>query len=319
MFSEKIEGAPRPPSVPPTVPELGMKAVPVAPATPGAQLTLLVPTRNEKDNLAEFLSRVHAALAPFDLQWEVLFADDSDDETPQLIEQYRKLGYRVRVAHRPPHLRQGTISGALTYGLGFIESDCVAIIDADLQHPPELLPTLVAPVVNGEADLCLGSRYLPGGSSIGLGSLWRRIASKGSGLLVQFLFPCTRISTDPGGNFFAFRRSVVDGVELRPIGFKFITEVMVRGDWERLSEFPYQFEPRNGGVSNTSLSDGRDFLNHVLKLRATTPLGGREVSIATNTTEMVRNPPVTIDLRDQPSHPEEAGAAREASEVAGQL
>ena len=81
-----------------------------------------------------------------------------------------------------------------------------------------------------------------------------------------------RCSTDPGGGFFAFRRAVVEGVQLRPVGYKMLTEIMVRGNWNRLCEFPYVFEAREGGVSNTSVGDGVDFVRHMVRLRRTMTL-----------------------------------------------
>ncbi len=104
------------------------------------------------------------------------------------------------------------------------------MIDADLQHPPEILPELLAPIVLGRADICVGSRYRRGGSAAGLESRWRRIAARGSGVAARWLLPATRLTSDPGSGLFAMRREVLDSVALRPQGSRVLAEILVRGE-----------------------------------------------------------------------------------------
>ena len=121
------------------------------------------------------------------------------------------------------------------------------MIDADLQHPPEILPELLAPILLGRADICVGSRYRRGGSAAGLESRWRRLAARVSGALVRWLFPATRLTTDPGSGLFAVRREVLDSVALRPRGSRVLAEILVRARWRTVCDVPYRFAVTDDG------------------------------------------------------------------------
>jgi dolichol-phosphate mannosyltransferase len=229
---------------------------------------VVVPARHEVANIAELVDRVDRAFAPFPIQWRILFVDDSDDETPDVI---REVGRRYRpgqvaVHHRTPAQRYGSIAGAIVEGLRKLDEDVAVVIDADLQHPPEILPAIVTPLLLGRADICVPGRYLPGGSSLGLHRRWRRAASRGSGLVCQIVFPETRRVNDPGGGLFGVRSEVLAEVDLKPVGFKSLLEVLVRGDWKVHCEFPYEFAVRHDGTSKARLRDGIPFVRHIGRL-----------------------------------------------------
>lgn len=237
----------------------------------------MVPTRHERDNVGELFRRVDRALAPYDFEWQLLFVDDSDDDTPEVIEALAASlpAGRVRLLHRTPEERTGSIAAAIIGGVQAVTCDVVCVLDADLQHPPEILPEMVAPLLLGRADVCVPGRYLPGASSEGLERSWRRLASRWSGIVIQVVFPETRLVNDPGGGLFAFRRAVIDGVELRPCGFKSLAEVLVRGNWVTHCEFAYVFERREGGTSKAMLRHGGPFLRHVGRMWVDTRLRAR--------------------------------------------
>src|SRR4051812_10350255 len=194
------------------------------------KLTIVVGTRNEARNVPALVAQVAAAVRTLPLEsWELLFVDDSDDATPDVIETLSAAGHPVRMVHRRPDERRDGLSGALVEGFAATAADVIVVMDADLQHPPETLPALIQPIIDGGADLVVGSRYLPGGDGSGLGGPWRRFLSRSSGELVRLVFPETRGATDPGGNFFAMHRSVIDNVDLRPMGFKMLVDILVRG------------------------------------------------------------------------------------------
>lgn len=188
------------------------------------QLSIVIPTRNEEANVRTLLARIDAALG--DLRYEVVVVDDSDDRTPEVVEQEAAEGRPVRLVHRTGAEREGGLATAVTLGFKVARGRYIASLDADLQHPPEKLRELVDAL--SDADVAVGSRYVPGGSTGGLSGPVRRLGSVGAKLLAQSLLPRARLSTDPLGGFFALRREVVDGVELRPIGFKILLEVLVR-------------------------------------------------------------------------------------------
>ncbi len=226
----------------------------------------MVPSRHEATNIPELVDRVARHLDAEAISWQLLFVDDSDDDTPDAIRAAAAAGHPVRLHHRPAADRVGGLSGALAEGLALADTPVVAVIDADLQHPPEILGAMVGPLVAGTADLAAGSRYLPEGDAEGLDGRWRRFVSLASRRLALIMFPEIRQATDPGSGLFALRREVIDGVELRPEGFKMLVEVLVRGRWTRLHEVPYGFAGRLYGATKTRPIEGVRCLRHFGRL-----------------------------------------------------
>ena len=106
------------------------------------------------------------------------------------------------------------------------------------------------------------------GSPGGLDGPLRHLVSLGLRLLTKVLFPeRLRGVTDPLGGFFLVRRSLVQGVELHPMGYKILLEILVRSPWQTIAEVPYEFRPRRGGTSKANLREGLRFLSHVAALR----------------------------------------------------
>lgn len=253
----------------------------VAPATPRAAaptaspatasraavtVSVVVPTRHEGANVGQLVERVEAALR-HSVPFEVLFVDDSDDETPLRISELVAAGRPVRLHHRPVGARDAGLSGAVLAGYARARGDVLVVMDGDLQHPPEALPRLLEPVLSGQADVAIASRYCAGGGdTVGLAGPWRRGVSQGSRRVVRLLLPRTRAVADPLGGFFVLRRAVVEGVDLQPEGFKILLEVLVRGHWARVVEVPYTFAPRVAGSSKAQLAEGVRFGRHLGRL-----------------------------------------------------
>jgi glycosyltransferase involved in cell wall biosynthesis len=237
-------------------------------------VSVVVPTREEAANVFELHRRVAAVLRAIGVEWELVYVDDSDDETPRVVRELAHESESVRLLHRPPNQRVGGLAGALAIGLCNARGDVVVVMDGDLQHPPETIGRLLPPLLMGEADVSIGSRYIPGGGCEGLGGPWRRTVSVTSKLLSYAVFPEVRAVSDPGSGLFGLRREVIDGVVLRPEGFKMLLELLVRGSWERAYEFPYAFGGRMYGASKTTMREGTRFLRHVGRLWWTTRLGG---------------------------------------------
>lgn len=229
-------------------------------------LSVVVPTRNEALNVGPLTARLKQALDPTVDDWEVIFVDDSDDHTPRAVGRLIALGLPVRVLHRGRGQRWGGLGGAVCEGFALAKSDLVAVMDADLQHPPELLPALVATVASGQADLVSGSRYGPDGADAGLSGPWRRIVSTCCRGLVHFMVPRSRSLEDPLSGFFALRRSLVEGAEMRPDGYKILLEVVVRTRPGSVRNLGFKFAPRHAGRSKASWREGLVFLRHVGRL-----------------------------------------------------
>jgi putative flippase GtrA len=235
------------------------------------QVTVLVPTRNEQETVGVCLSRLAAALVERPLSYEVLVVDDSDDATPELLHALAADKSELRVLHRPAGDRTGGLSGAITAGFASARGDIIVVMDADLQHPPEVVPSLVGLLHSTDADVCVASRYIDGGSPSGLDGPLRRAASLVARAVVHLMIPATRSISDPCGGFFAVRRHILNGATLEAEGFKILVEILARASWTRASELPYAFEPRLGGRSNFSRKEVARFARHMFRLYRTLP------------------------------------------------
>lgn len=229
-----------------------------------AEVTVIVPTYNERDNVAELVARTAAALAGRDA--EILFVDDSTDDTALEVERVAAdAPLPVRVIHREDNT--GGLGGAVVVGLKAAASDLCIVMDGDLQHPPELLPSLLDRHDEGGADVVAASRYIGGGDTSGLGTAVRFGVSRAATWLTRAMFPIRLArSTDPMTGFFLVDRSRLDLDALRPQGFKILLEILARTDL-RIAEVPMEFAERRHGTSKASLRQGATFIAHLARLR----------------------------------------------------
>ena len=229
-------------------------------------LSVVIPTRNEKDNAPDLVAQLSHVLAG--IESEVIFVDDSDDGTPAAIEASAVAeGLDVKVVRREGAARSGGLSTAVVEGIKTATGRYVLIMDADLQHPTEMIPMLLAKALEADADIVIASRNVPGGSDAGLGSPSRRVISWGAKWTVKVLFFRTlRRVTDPLSGYFIARRDVLVDASLRPMGFKILLDVLVRADHSDVEELPLRFAPRAGGASKATVGQGRQFLTHVATL-----------------------------------------------------
>jgi glycosyltransferase involved in cell wall biosynthesis len=242
-------------------------------------VTVIVPTRNESANVGPLVARVKAAMVTTDWRWEVLFVDDSDDDTPNAVAILGQAGEPVRLSWRPPAERSGGLSGAVIAGFAAARGDVFVVIDGDLQHPPELLPALLARLADSSADVVVATRYAgDGAGTAGLAGGYRRLVSTGGRRAVHLMFGRARSVSDPLGGFFCVRRSVVEHANLRPEGFKILLEILVRGRWTAVAEVPYRFAARATGESKAGWREGVRFARHVARLKATILFSGREAA-----------------------------------------
>ena len=228
--------------------------------------TIVVPTYNERDNVEALLERLAAALPAHDT--EIIFVDDSTDDTPSVISSLQEgCPIPITVLHREH--ATGGLGGAVVEGMRAARGEWIVVMDADLQHPPSVVPTLIAAGRRDGADLVVGSRYAGGGSSrAGLDGGYRRFISGGSTLFTKVIFRNNLIQvSDPMSGLFAIRTSSLETEELRPLGYKILLELIVRNRPGRIVEVPYAFAPRHAGESKSSLSEGFRFLKHLAILR----------------------------------------------------
>lgn len=210
----------------------------------GPELTVIAPTFNEKENVAELARRVEASLEGID--WELIFVDDrSPDGTADEVRALAKTDSRIRCLER---IGRRGLSSASIEGMMASSATYVAIIDADLQHDETLLPRMVATARDG-ADLVIGSRYVDGGSTGEFGASRERISRLSTWLAGLVLKAET---TDPMSGFFLIRRDLFAQLapKLSGSGFKILVDILASLDRSiRIAELPYTFRTRLHGES----------------------------------------------------------------------
>lgn len=232
-------------------------------------ISVLIPTRHEGPNIAPLLDQLEQAMA--DRRFEVLFVDDSDDDTPSVIEVCgHRSGVPVRLLHRSSGDRWGGLGGAVVDGLDHVSGSTVVVMDADLQHPPAVVPDLVDAVDRGQ-DIVVASRRIPGGGeAFGL-TTGRRVLSRAATALAGWLFPgrVGRVA-DPLSGFFAVRLPSVDLARLHPDGFKILVEILATHPGLTAEEVAFQFGGRADGQSKASTAEAARFVGHLVDLRVRT-------------------------------------------------
>ena len=227
------------------------------------QLALVIPTLNEAGNIVALLERVTAALAPSGIAYEVIVVDDdSFDVTAERVREFSARDPHVKLLVRKDE--RGLASAAVR-GWQSSQAGILGVIDADLQHPPELLPELWRAIQSG-ADLALASRYVPSASMKGW-SLTRRLLSVVGIWTTGFVVPKHRRVSDPASGFFLVRREAIAGVPLAAQGFKLLLEVLVRGRIANVAEVPFRFGVRQAGKSKGSAAVVLDYFVLLWKLR----------------------------------------------------
>ena len=247
----------------------GRRAWPSAPsrADEAPALSVIVPTRNEAGNIGPLLTRLGEALRGIDA--EVLIVDDSDDATPDIAGQLAaRSAVPIRVHARPPGQRPGGLGGAVLAGLAQARGPVCVVMDADLQHPPELLETLLRVSRTG-VDFVVASRYVVGGRNEGLERWHRRAVSKLATWVAKWaLRPELAGISDPMSGFFLVRRSCLDLSALHPQGFKLLLELLVNSPQASVAEVPYTFDVRHSGASKAGVGEGLTYLRRLADLRA---------------------------------------------------
>jgi dolichol-phosphate mannosyltransferase len=230
----------------------------VASATP-ATLAIVVPTYNERDRLADLVREVFAAYAAERIDGELVIVDDnSPDGTGQLADELASR-HRITVLHRAGKLGLGT---AVIEGFAAATAPVVGVIDADLSHPPALLPRMLAVMQSASADFVIGSRYIPGGGTRNWGFA-RLLMSRAACLMARGLTPIR----DATSGFFLIRRDLVRDVRISAGGFKICLELLVRVRPASVVEVPYVFVGRTAGESKMNLKEALGYLEQLKQLR----------------------------------------------------
>ncbi len=222
-------------------------------------ISVVVPTYNEAENVGNLVNQIDYALKG--IEYEVIFVDDSTDDTPDAIRKVIEENGRVRMEHRETEKGLAT---AVLKGFSLSKGDYIAVMDADLQHPPAILRSMYAVMETG-ADFCVPSRFIPGGNDGGLGP-YRKLVSAVARYIGKILLPSLRKITDPTSGLFMFKRSVIEGADLQPIGWKIMVEVLAMGTYKTVVEIPYKFQARPAGESKLSSKVTIEYLKQIAGL-----------------------------------------------------
>lgn len=215
-------------------------------ASPPHALTVVIPTFNERDNIAVVIERIDRALQG--IAWEVVIVDDdSPDGTASEAKRIAAADGRVRCLRR---LGRRGLAGAVLEGMLASAAPYIAVMDADLQHDERLLPSMFDLLSDQGYDIAVGSRYLDEtGLAKGLSPM-RKIASEGATWLAHRVLRA-RVS-DPVSGFFMIRRDMFEAVapRLSTQGFKILFDIIASQPRAlRIAELPYSFEERTAGES----------------------------------------------------------------------
>ncbi len=224
------------------------------------EVSVIIPTYKERENLPHVAKRVADALNGHFDRWELVISDDdSKDGTAEACAELAKahpLTLLTRTADRG-------LSPAVLDGIKASTGKHIVVMDADLSHPPEMIPDMVEKLRSGEADFVIGSRYVEGGRTERRWPLMRRLNSWVATLLVR---PLVSIR-DPMSGFFAFDRARLPAEgTLAPIGYKIGLEILVKGGFDRPAEVPIFFADRVRGESKLGLGEQINYLRHLRRL-----------------------------------------------------
>lgn len=244
----------------------------------GVRLSLVIPTYNESRNLLSLLSELCLILdARLPGAYELIVVDDdSADRTWELACIAASKFPALRVMRR---VGERGLSSAVVRGWQVARAEVLAVMDADLQHPPEVVTRLFDAIEQG-ADLAIASRNAPGGG-VSSWSLRRRVHSRGAQLLGLVILPGVvgRVS-DPLSGYFMLRRESIAEIALRPLGYKILIEVLGRGRAQKIVEHGYVFRERSEGASKVTAKLYFEYAWHLLRLRFTLPASVRFLRFA---------------------------------------
>ena len=220
-------------------------------------LTVIIPTFKEESNISTIIREVDAVFSRYTINGEILVVDDnSQDRTIEIVQVMQKTTPHLNLVVRE---EDHGLSQSVVEGFQKAQSDIFLVIDADLSHPPDHIPKMLAEIRAGN-DIVIGSRYMEGGG-IKKWPLKRRIISLGATFLGRLLFPEIR---DPVSGFFAVKKSVVEQAPLKPRGYKILLEVLGKGTWKKAKEIPFEFVDRAVGSSKLGLRTIVDYAAQVV-------------------------------------------------------
>lgn len=222
-------------------------------------LSIVVPTFREAGNIRELGLRIDNSIKSAGFSYEIIIVDDDSNDGIAEIVDALKPSLNIRLI-----IRKGVkgLSSAVIEGIKQSNGGIIVVMDADLSHSPEKLPELVAPIINGNVEFTVGSRFVEGGSAPHFNS-YRKLNAWVSKMLAR---PLTEIK-DPMSGYFAFARNIIRDINiLNPVGFKIGLEIIVKARPEKVAEIPIEFKERFSGESKLNIKEQLNYLVHLHRL-----------------------------------------------------
>lgn len=229
------------------------------------QLSIILPTYNESQNILGILKSIRENI-PKGIRSETIVVDDnSPDGTGRIVEDYisnikRMAGDTIDVIHRKT---KNGLSSAILNGIQNAKGEMIVIMDSDFSHPPQIIPKMIEAFRHHRCDMVVASRYITGGRIQGW-TAKRRIMSKTATVIAKNGLG-VKIK-DPMSGFFAFRKSIIKGMSFDALGYKFLLELLVKTQGIHVREIPYTFENRKLGSSKLDRATVVDYLKSVWRL-----------------------------------------------------
>jgi dolichol-phosphate mannosyltransferase len=225
------------------------------------KVSIVIPTYKKKDNIPELFDRIFKVLNNNKIDGEIIVVDDnSQDGTNEIVNKYMK-SKPVKLILRKE--KRGYTSACID-GFKIATGKIFLVMDPDLLHPPEKIPDLINAIIKG-ADIAIGSRYIEGGSH-GVLSIGRKIVSKGASALTNIIFNEIKDIKDKESGFFAFKKEVIKDVELKPMGFRILLDILVLGNYNKAAEVGFEFGKRSIGVNKLGIGIRFSYISHLIRL-----------------------------------------------------
>jgi dolichol-phosphate mannosyltransferase len=230
------------------------------------KLSLVIPTYNESANLEKLCRKIVNSLDGGNFDFEIIIVDDnSPDGTWRIAEGLAKGDLRIRLVRR---ISTKGLASAVIDGWKVSRGQILGVIDADMQHPAEILTEMLNQVSHHqEIDIVVASRYVAGGGFQNK-SFWQAFKSGLAIFLgVRLLPKIFKSVKDPLSGYFILRKEVITAKQLRPMGYKILLEVLVMGNYKKVYEHPYLFAQRQAGKTKAGWKQHFIYLLQLFKLK----------------------------------------------------
>ncbi|MBI2099396.1 polyprenol monophosphomannose synthase [Candidatus Uhrbacteria bacterium] len=221
-------------------------------------VSIIIPTLNERDALGFLFGELQEALTRIpEYEFEIIIVDDgSIDGTREFVSGFKNFPWTLRLMER----KKRGLATAVLEGFKNSSGEILGVMDADLSHPPALIPKLLDALKN--ADVAIGSRHIYGGG-VEEWPLVRRMFSEFATLLAR---PISGGMRDPLSGFFFIKKSALKVADLKPFGYKILLEILVRAAPLKAVEIPYIFRNRSVGKSKLNWRVSIDYFLHLVRL-----------------------------------------------------